>query len=135
MNSQLLWAIFAGLCFGVWPAIIRPTNLPGYWVPVLIGIGTSLGGFVGWRAPVSTPVWSAIAICISAGVVNGVGQIVYGRMICSPNIDLSITVPVIGIVMVASATIVSIIFFREAITISKAAGILLVCVAIYLLNR
>lgn len=152
-KTSAVYVAMLAMSFGICPLISRAAGLPGGWTAFLIAVGTlpvvayGIGGWgpclvsvgalsvmmLGICQLTGLPPFRCLAICLIAGVVNGFGLYAYGQLV-SGQWEISRVLPV---ALVAAPVIIAIgarIFFGEALTATKIAGISAVAVGIWLLH-
>ena len=137
MKSSLFLAGIAGFLWGVWPAVTRFSPLSPGWLLVMLG-GASLvvgGGLVFGDKSVVAPSAGAVLLGALAGFMNAGGTIAYGKLLTTPEEDISKFVPVVIMILVVVAILSGRLLHGEAITMNKIIGIALAMGAIYLINK
>jgi len=133
MNNPWALCALSALFYGGWPLLARLSGLSPAWVAATVGAGSLpvMLWFL-WANFASAPT-RGVVIGLIAGVICGLGTIVYSKLLSEPLWDISTFVPVTIAHITAVATIGGWFMFSEAMTFSKIAGILVLFIAIYLM--
>ncbi|MCX6784628.1 MAG: hypothetical protein NTV81_01680 [Candidatus Komeilibacteria bacterium] len=137
-NNPLTYCALAGLGFGVWPFLARYSGLPPTWLAVMITVGTFSAASV-WTAiaPKAGPITiRALAICLVAGLLNGLGMIFYAKLVGwqDSSVEVSKIMPLTTLLMIGFGVMIGAGLFHEPITMKKAAGLVLAAGAVMLLR-
>ncbi len=137
MNNALFFCLIAGFCFGTWPLVAKYSNLNAFWVAFLVPLGTTI--FISLVAlpklsNTSSLTTKAVAICLIAGVLNGIGILAYGKIISNTNWDISKYVSTTAILMICFTAIGALFMFKEPFTTQKTIGFLFAVAAVWLLS-
>lgn len=136
MTSPLMLCLIAGFCFGVWPLVVRSTSLGSYWIAVLVSVGTTVlvaAGAYSKLLTTSTPALRPMALCLLAGAINGIGILVYSRVISNTSWDVTKYVPLTAVLMISFAAVGAFMLFKEPLTLQKMIGLSFAVVAVWLL--
>lgn len=136
MNKPLLFSVISAFCFGFWPVISRFSRLGAPQVGIFVSLGTAMMVIAGMMAPASKLPWTLknSCLCLTAGLLNGIGILAYSRLVSEPSWDLSRYIPTVFGLTVAIATISGVIFFGETLPLQKLTGVALIIIAICLLR-
>jgi drug/metabolite transporter (DMT)-like permease len=137
MRTEYLWIAVVGLTWGGYPLVARWAHYEGPratmilmiagMAPILVAMMQPSALATGWPAPI------ALAKLTAAGLLMGVGLLAFHALTNSP-LDASITIPISDTSMLLVTTVGAILFFGEAITLQKLAGISLMLIGIVLLR-
>lgn len=135
-NNVLFLAFLSGLCFAAWPVVMRATNLDSVWVAILISFGASVFaiGVLLFRGEVVVPLWKKLSIGLIAGVINGIGFILYSKLIATKSVQLSIALPLVAVTLVIFTAAAGFIIYKEPMTLKKAIGLIGAITAVALLR-
>lgn len=135
----LLYCILTAFCFGTWPIIMKTTglkpNLAAFILTTITMVIVSTPFIIDFhqlKIPENNLVKKALMIAIMAGLLNGVGTILFQKVIAATQ-DMSKAYIIILISQLPVAAISSIIFLHEPITIKKLAGFVAAIITILLL--
>lgn len=143
--SDTLTAMMCAVFFGSAALLARAAPMPYPIMALLIGSGTAFATLM-WYALVGGN-YNEITVTISqpkgilmivAGIVNGIGLVLFYRLIEQAQNGISEMSRMIPIVLVMMPTIISIggvMFFKEGITLGKISGTALVLAGVYVLNK
>lgn len=134
--GQLFFPVFAGLCFGAWPLIMKQSGLHPIMAAFILCVST-LATIVPLMH--TSAVWQGVArsaalIAVAAGLLNGFGTIAMQRMLADKTTAVSVGVFVIIIAQMVSTAIGGRVFYSDPLTLKRAAGVCLAVAAVYLLN-
>ena len=135
-NQAFLHSVLTGLLFGIWPLIIRATNISPMWTAATITIGSVImiiPAILLYEPHVPTA--KTLLVGIIAGVISGLGLIEYGKLLTTPEWKVTVTVPIALVVTPIVLVVGGWMFFHESITPTKACGSMLGILAIYLMCK
>jgi len=124
-NNIFVLAFVAGLCFAGWPIVMRGTNLDTIWVAILISFGASIFAVsiaIGKR--VAIPPTKELIIGILAGFINGLGFLLYSKIIATKSMQLSTALPLVAVALVIFVAVAGFIIYKEPMTLKKAIGLI-----------
>ena len=131
-----LWfAVFAGLCFGGWPLIMKLSGLNPIVAATVLAVA-SLAVFLPFlkgNVNIAELTATGVVIALIAGVINGLGSIAIQRVLASP-VEVTTGILVIIITQVVVTAIGGRLFYHETFTVNKAVGLLAAVAAIKLLT-
>jgi drug/metabolite transporter (DMT)-like permease len=133
MNSgeALRAAIMTGFLFGIWPLFTRVGSYSATWLALLISLGTLI--VCGPLVRGAVPDGRSILAALFAGVCNGLGMITYSMLLRADGVDVS-KYAAIALALLPLFTVGGfVIFFGDPLTGKKIAGLILACIATYLL--
>ncbi len=143
--SNNLTAILCAVFFGSAALIARAAPMPYPIMALLIGSGTAFATLM-WYALVGGN-YNEIAVTISqpkgllmivAGIINGIGLVLFYRLIeqaQNGSAEMSRMIPIVLVMMPTIISIGGVMFFKESITLGKIIGTVLVLIGIYVLNK
>lgn len=134
-NNLFILAFVAGLCFAGWPIIMRGTNLDTIWVAILISFGASIFAItiaIGKKVVFPSP--KELIIGILAGFINGLGFLLYSKIITTKSVQLSIALPLVAVTLVIFTAAAGFIIYKEPMTLKKAIGLIGAITAVAFLN-
>jgi len=139
MNALLSYGPFlclvTALCFAAWPLIGRATGASGAWVTVVVMLVTPIvAGVPQYKQLSELPSWQGIGILILAGACNGIGMVAYGKIVTDRQFEMSGLAPASLVGMVVLIMLGGVLFFHEPITARKILGLVLACIAVWLLG-
>ncbi len=134
MKNPLLYCVLAGFFFGIWPIIGRFSKLSPAQIAVVVAFATMVVSLVNLRALQNIPSFSSLSIGFLAGVLNGLGLLVYGILINWKGQNISKLISIVSVIVPVVIIIGGYLVFREPITIKKTLGIMFACVSIWLLS-
>lgn len=122
--------------WGGWPLVVRPFGT----TPALSAIQALMAvlpaavvvGLKGSDSTTGGP--RAIAAFGVAGILMGIGLILFNLLATNRTVEISRIAPIINTGMLLTTVLGGIFFYGEMITAQKVAGILLLCVGIFLLR-
>ena len=134
MNKLTRCAIGSGICYGLWPALIRFTELPPQWVALVVSSSTL--GYAAWwtitsRIPMPAPLQIAAGVAI--GGLNATGLYFYTPLATVQGGEASRYLVVSATAPVVTLFLFRIIIFREPATARKFAGIAAILLGMRLL--
>lgn len=137
MNSGILLILITAIGFGTWPLIGRASGANQAWVTTLLMvISTIVIALAQANKLMTEPLTGKmLALMTFAGLMNGISMIAYGQLLMEGRFSLSIVIPTILLLVTVITVVGGTIFFGEHLTTSKTIGILLACVATWLLSR
>ena len=134
--QAFLHSVLTGVLFGIWPLIVRGTSLSPIWTATTITIGSAFIIFPFLMIQNTTmPSIRSIVIGVIAGVISGLGLIEYGKLLTTPEWNVTVTVPIALVVTPIVLVVGGWLFFHENITPTKACGSILGIFAIYLMCK
>ncbi len=133
MNSPLLLAILSAACFGTWPVISRfATGVNPGWFSLLVALGTLAGVLP--MLNTAMPAARGAAIVLVAGAVNGVGMLMFVKLLNTKGADLSRVLPMVYALMPVFTVATSMAFLHEPMNLKRGIGIALAIAALFFLN-
>lgn len=132
-----LYAVFAGLCFGAWPLIMKASKIKPPIVAATVLVATSLAVFVPFLAGNQVPIQVTLVgllIGIAAGVLNGLGSIALQRILVSKAIEVTTAIFIIVVTQVVVTAIGGWLFYNEPFTVKKIMVVAAAGVAVYCLT-
>lgn len=134
-NNLFVLAFVAGLCFAGWPIVMRGTNLDTIWVAILISFGASIFAItIAIGKKVIFPSSKELIIGILAGFINGLGFLLYSKIIATKSVQLSIALPLVAVTLVIFTAAAGFIIYKEPMTLKKAIGLMGAITAVAFLN-
>lgn len=133
MQMILLCALSAVL-FVIWPNLTKSTGLTSSWTIILVSITSVFPSFayLWWKGD-PTPDSRQITVGIIAGLINGLGFIIYSTLL--NRYEVSRVITIIDIMASISAVLLGILVYGETMSLNKGLGIFLGCLSIYFLHR
>ncbi len=136
MDSGLFYCIATALCFGSWPLITRAAGDTSSWAMPIVLIACMLTSFLARiGAKDAFPTKTAVLILVTAGVVNGLGALAYGRLITSTSQSMSALPSAALTAMIVFMAFGGFVFFKEAVTPTKLVGLAFASVGCWLLTK
>ncbi|OGZ31916.1 MAG: hypothetical protein A3F21_00455 [Candidatus Portnoybacteria bacterium RIFCSPLOWO2_01_FULL_38_39] len=114
--------------------IARASHLGGQWTALMIGIGTFVVTLMGVIPHPLLPAAKPLAICLAAGIVNGLGMLAFGTLVAWEGMELSKLISIAWGLVLIVISVGAWFFFEEQFTASKITGIISIVVGIYLLS-
>jgi drug/metabolite transporter (DMT)-like permease len=135
MKTDYLWMAATALLWGAYPLVTRTTGYDGpraALILMLVGlvpvsILSYLQSEAGW------PDRPGLIKLVIAGLMMGVGLIAFIR-VANGALDASVSIPIVDVAMLLVTAIGAMVFFAEAVTVQKVAGIVLLVAGIGLLR-
>ncbi len=136
-NNPLVLAILTALFFSGWPVVTRFAGLPPIWVSITVCAGTlcTILLSAAYNGTDTTPATTMLAVGFLGGLLNGVGMITYSILVSNKEWDLSKYGPISIGGLVIFSFIAAVLTFGEKVTLNKIAGIAVIVLGIYILNR
>lgn len=132
------FSVLAGLCFGIWPLIMKRSGLNPQLAAVMLALLTLLTclPFLSRANASPSEFWKLGAIfAVAAGLINGVGQIFLQRLIgAAERADVSQALIIVVLAQIATTAIGGRLFYGDPFTLKKGAGIILALIAAKLLT-
>jgi len=123
-----------GVLFGTWPLFGRRSGITPPWMGIVVAVLTAIIVVCGVRtSDVPKPQMNQIMLCALGGIANGFGMLIVIRLVGDPKVGL-IPLTIIGVTIPFVSTVVAVLFFHESLTATRAAGLALACVAVWLLQ-
>ena len=133
--SKLMWPVIAGLCFGIWPLIMKSSGLNAIMaafvltaVSLLVYLPFLKGSF-----DQTTFFKTGIILAVVSGLLNGIGTIAFQKMVGAKDMDITQVVLMVIIIQIVITAIGGRLFYEDLFTIKKAIGIPVAGLAAYLL--
>ncbi len=135
MERSLVFAILAGLFFGVWPLIMRLSGLPWAIAGVILQIGSCLVFIYYLKQQSSWAAWLSFgaAVGIACGILNGFGQINLQKLLAMKEAQLAQAITLMVVTQIVITAVGAKIFFGEQFGWKKILGCTLALVAVKLL--
>lgn len=134
--SKLIWPVTAGLCFGIWPLIMKSSGLNAIMaafvltaVSLLVYIPFLKGSF-----DQAALLKTGIILAIVSGLLNGIGTIAFQKMVGAKDMDITQVVLMVIIIQVVITAVGGRLFYGDLFTVKKAGGIFAAGLAAYLLT-
>ena len=135
-NNPWILVAIAGIGFGLWPIMARWSRM----TPSLTGIAVALGTLFTVailsvylnRQPISAP--STWTVPFVAGLINGCGFVAFTKLTTNPVWPSGYSSAAL-ILMILVVSVGGIVVFKEPISITKVAGLILGITAIFLLTK
>lgn len=136
-NTQaLMCVLLVSFLWGGWQLVARASGVSPMWVAVIVTLASV--PVVIFASGVLThadqPSIQGVLIVCAAGVMLGFGMLTYSKLVSTPSWDLSTWVPIAAAGITAVTALGGIIFFGEAVSAKKAAGLILAALGIFLLS-
>ncbi len=135
-TSKLMWPVMAGLCFGIWPLIMKSSGLNAIMaafvlttVSLLVYLPFLKGSF-----DQAALFRTGVILAVVAGLLNGIGTIAFQRMIGAKDLEISQVVLMVIIIQIVITAAGGRLFYHELFTIKKAFGVVAAGCAAYLLT-
>jgi len=136
MSLDWFCIVVVALFWGGYPLIARLSDLGGpigslalstvAFVPVVIAVW-----WVGMpQRPTTAQLWP-LAV---AGVMQGIGLLAFVQLASSRRMEASVAIPIADVSMLLVTTIGAILFYQEAVSLQKLAGVALLVLGIALLR-
>ena len=136
MTVEWLWIGVVAVFWGAYPLVTRACGYQGPFATLLVGVSAvaPLLGFVLWQGAAWTrPSPAQLAALVLAGMMQGLGLIAFLR-VASGSLEASIAIPISDVAMLIVTAIGALVFFQEAVTVQKLAGLALLVIGIALLR-
>jgi drug/metabolite transporter (DMT)-like permease len=134
MGVIFLGIVTVSLLWGSWPLVAKTAGQTGYIGALIMSASAVIpASIAAWYSAKPLPAGALIKL-IPAGIMMGIGLIVFNLVTSSPKIEISVSLPIINILMMVVAVLGGIIFFSESISIQKILGIAFLALGIYLLR-
>ncbi|MBI2633382.1 MAG: EamA family transporter [Parcubacteria group bacterium] len=134
---NFLLAVITAACFGLWPLVMKYASVSPAWSAVYISCVTfvmSLTVLISTSSEKTIFSLKIILIGLAAGALNGIGTLLYTRLIASPSTDISKIAPLIVALMPLFTIVGALILFGEPITLKKGCALVLIAVVAWLLK-
>jgi len=133
----LALCIVVGVCFAGWQLVMRKSGIKDPFLGAfLINLATVavLAPFARNSLSLSTLLTWGVGIALVAGSINGLGHLFNQRLVLSTSEEFSRFGVLVPAVVILTAVLGGVIFFRESLTIGKTVGIGLVIAGIALIS-
>lgn len=138
MNPSLLLAIASGFLFGFWPLIAANAKVPASWLTLLVSMGTTSMVYLGQAKSVNTHIGSLTlpnsSLLIGLGLLNGLGIILYGKLLTAATGNTSGYIAMTFVVMTLVASVGGA-FYGEPLNTNKVIGAFLAIGSVWFLNK
>lgn len=137
MTTLLASLGFVAFSFALWPVIARFAQIPIVWTAVLVNAGSLLVAliFLAFRPVEVVSETRVLWLGLLAGIVNGVGFLVYSYVLSDTTVSASTVVALVDILIPLAALILGFLFLKETLSVYKALGVLMAILSIYLLIK
>lgn len=136
--GTILALFFIAIVYDTWGLLGKYTGATGPWMSAIVFLGTFIGAFA-MSAPgvMSSPAPSlgGVALLLLAGILNGVAVYVASVKMVDPSIPSAIFFITLLVLMVVLTPFISWLLNGETLTPRQWLGVLVACLAIYLLVR
>jgi len=135
MNNPLALCLLTGLCFGSWPVVARWSGFPGSWIAVAVAACTLVVVGFTFNLQEGQATGRGVLIVLAAGTLNGLGMIMFGKLLGTPGLDASKYIPIVYGMLPAVSMVGMLVVFRDPAYATKFIGLALVCAGVWLINR
>lgn len=132
MNNPLIYCFIVGICWGGMGLIARVSGLGSQWTAIMLGAGTLATTLVGINTIL--PPLKPLTICFIAGIVNGIGMLAFGVLTSWEGTEVSKVLPIAFALIPIAITFGALIFLGEQLTTTKAIGITVIAIGVYILS-
>ena len=133
---NFLLAVITAACFGLWPLVMKYSGLNPIWQAIHVSCATFVMSLVVLVSSSEKTTFSLkmILIGLAAGALNGIGTLLYTRLIASPLAEISKIAPLIVALMPLFTIAGALILFGEPITFKKGCALILIAIVAWLLK-
>lgn len=140
MNHPIVFCIAAALVWGMWPVVVKFSNLTSAWVAFLVplaSVGVAGVALTAGSHASTFPSGKAITIGLAAGILNGFGFVAFGRLLGAEKggWDVSTYATAVYALLPLVTMLGAVFVLREPMTVAKAIGMVLVLAGIWLIAR
>ncbi len=137
MNSTVIYSFTVAFTFAFWPIVTRFGKVPAIWTALLVNAGTLVAVMIYYfyKDSSGTLTGKMVLFGIVAGILNGVGFLVYSYLLSNPAVPASTVVILIDIMIPIIAVVLGVLFLKETISAYKIAGFFLSLIGIYLIVK
>ena len=130
---------FNALCWAAAPLIGRLSNTSAMVMAVMINVGSLVAVLpIAFTQKYSEVGPKGLVIALVAGIINGIGVIAFSHLVhgsAQGHWEASKIIPIVFVLVPVGVVFGARLAFAEAITVQKVLGIVLACVAIWLLSK
>ena len=135
-RALVFLCIQAATCYAAWPLIARSSGMPASWLSFFVTFGSLVSTVpfvVADKAPIALGSPWPVMLCLLAGAVNGLGFRPYSKIagVEGAGAYQSMTLGM----MVVIAAFGSRIFYGDALSASKLAGVATILFGLWLMSR
>ena len=136
MSVEWLWIAVVAVCWGGYPLITRASGYEAALGTLVVGVVAvvpvlAVVALQGGAAPRPTP--AQLGALAFAGLLQGIGLFAFLR-VAGGGLEASAAIPISDVAMLVVTALGAIVFFQEAITAQKLAGLALMVLGIALLR-
>lgn len=132
MKTAVLYAMFCAVMFGGWPLVAKVSKVGGWWIPALVSGATFLVCLWGLFNHPSPAGRNPIAICMAAGVMNGLGTLVFGAKLIDSKTPASFILPFMMALCPVVSGLGGVLLFNEGVTPMRFGSLLVLSGSIFL---
>ena len=138
MNNAMILCVLVGLFWGIAPLVGRLSSANAMMMSVLVAVGTLLATLpVAFSQNYAAIGFKSLVLALIAGIANGIGLLIFYRLVAGSNEglwEISKVLAISSVIMPIIIVIGARICYSEAITIEKIIGLVLACAAIWFLK-
>lgn len=137
MPSTILYSFIVAFTFAFWPIVTRFGKIPAIWTALLVNAGTLIAALIYYfyKTNTGTLTGKMLVFGIVAGILNGVGFLVYSYLLSNGAVSASTVVILIDIMIPIIAVVLGVLFLKETVSAYKIAGIIISLIGIYLIVK
>jgi hypothetical protein len=126
--------ILAGLCFGLWPLLMRLTGLTGMQGGFLVSLMTLLLFIPLFGGDTTGFTWKTVGLALAAGVINWLGSVCLQKGLAGKQLEVSVIILVIIMTQVVVTAVGTRLIYGELWDLRKLAGMIFAALAVWLLT-
>ena len=126
MVTIVLYMVLVAIVWGIYPLIIRSVGVSGVTGALILTVSSLIP--IAMAAIYNRVVMPGMLVTLKiamAGIIMGVSLVIFFKIVSSPLMDISASIPIINALVILVAAIGGVCLFGEAVTASKILGICL----------
>ncbi len=136
MTSKLLWPVIAGLCFGIWPLIMKSSGFNATMASFVLTVVSLLVYLPLLKTNFDATAFLKIGmlLAVASGLLNGIGTVAFQKMVGAKGMEITQGVLIVIMIQVVITAAGGRLFYGDLFTAKKILGILAAVIAAYLLT-
>lgn len=126
--------LFAGLCFGFWPLLMRQTGLTGMQAGFMVSSVTLLVFIPLFGGDTQGFTWKTVCLALVAGLINGLGSVCLQKGLANKELEVSTMIMVIIMTQLVITAVGSRLILGELWDLRKLAGMSCAALTVWLLS-
>ena len=136
VQSSVFWPMLAGLCFGIWPLLMKSSGLNPSMASLVLTTVSLLVYLTFLRTGFDQVALGRIVVlfAVVAGVLNGIGTLAFQKAVGGRELDLTTAVLIVIMLQLVITVVGGLLFYGDPLTGKRFLGFCTAVITAYLLT-